>query len=98
MKRATFHAEADAEVIEAARYYEAKAPGLGLSFLVDVEDAVAQVRARPGAFQLIAAEVRHKLLRRFPYSVMYAVEPDRVRVLAVAHHRRRPGYWLHRLT
>ena len=40
MKRVTFHEEADAEAIEAARFYEAKAPGLGLSFLLEVEDSV----------------------------------------------------------
>lgn len=97
MKRATFHAEADAEVIEAARYCEAKAPGLGLSFLLDVEDAVRQVRTHPEAYQVIAGDVRHSLLRRFPYSILFAFEPDRIRVLAVAHQRRRPGYWHRRL-
>ena len=98
MKRVTFHDEADAEVIEAARYYETKAPGLGQSFLLDVEDAVEQISANPTAFQLVGDEVRHKLLRRFPYSLLYAIEPDRIRVLAVGHQRRRPGYWRHRMT
>jgi len=98
MKRVTFHEEADAEVIEATRYYEKKAPRLGLSFLLDVEEAVEHIRANPDAFQVIAGEIRHKPLRRFPYSIMYAIEPDRIRALAVAHHQRRPGYWFHRLT
>jgi plasmid stabilization system protein ParE len=97
MKRVTFHAEADTETIEAARYYETKAAGLGLSFLLDIEDAVEQIRANPKAFQLVAGEIRRNLLRRFPYSVVYAIEPDRVRILAIAHQRRRPGYWHHRL-
>ena len=96
MKRVTFHEEADAEVIDAARYYETEAAGLGVSFLVDVEAAVEQVRAHPEANQLISPEVRRKLLRRFPYSVLYTIEPDRIRVLAVSHQRRRPGYWRHR--
>ncbi|MDD3584811.1 MAG: type II toxin-antitoxin system RelE/ParE family toxin [Kiritimatiellae bacterium] len=98
MKRVTFHEDADAELIEAARYYEARTPSLGLALLLDIEDAVEQIQANPEAFPLVGTEVRHKLLRRFPYSVMYAIEPDRIRVVAVAHQRRRPSYWLHRLT
>ena len=97
MKRVTFHEEADAEAVEAARYYVGRVTGLGLSFLLDVEGTVEQVRSNPEAFQLVSDEVRHKLLRRSPYSVLYAIEPDRIRVLAVAHQRRRPGYWHGRL-
>ncbi len=45
MKRVTFHEDADAELIEAARYYEARTPSLGLALLLDVEDAVEQIQA-----------------------------------------------------
>jgi toxin ParE1/3/4 len=96
MRRVTFHEEADAEVIDAARYYETQTPGLGISFLIDLENAVNELRAHPEAYQLISHDIRHKLLRRFPYIVLYAVEPDRIRVLAVGHQRRRPDYWHHR--
>lgn len=47
--------------------------------------------------QLVGDEVRHKLLIRFPYSILYVIEPDRIRVVAVAHQKRRPGYWSYRL-
>jgi plasmid stabilization system protein ParE len=70
---------------------------LGLSFLLDVADATEQIRANPEAFQLVSNEVRHKVLRRFPYCVLYAIESDRVRILAVGHQRRRPDYWRHRI-
>jgi plasmid stabilization system protein ParE len=97
MKRVTFHEEAEAEIVEAARYYETKAPGLGLSFLLDAGDAVDQIGARPEAFQVVTGNVRRKVLRHFPYNVLFAIEPDRIRVLAVGHQKRRPGYWRHRL-
>jgi plasmid stabilization system protein ParE len=32
-------------------------------------------------------------LQNFPYSLIYRVQPERIRVIAVAHHGRRPGYW-----
>ena len=41
--------------------------------------------------------VRGKLLRRFPYIIIYAIEPNQVRILAVAHQSRRPSYWVDRL-
>ena len=97
MRQVTFHEEADVEVNEAARYYEGRAPGLGLLFLAAVGEAVKEALANPEAFQLVGDEVRHKLIRRFPYSLLNVIEADRIRVLAVAHQKRRPGYWRHRL-
>jgi hypothetical protein len=35
-------------------------------------------------------------LRRFPYSVIYYLRDDELRVVAIAHHRQRPGYWADR--
>jgi len=93
----SFHPDADAEVTEAARYYEMRSPGLGFLFLREVQRSLEQVIANPEAHQLIGTEVRRKPLRQFPYSLMYAVEPDRIRVIAVAHAKRRPNYWRDRL-
>ncbi|HEX5645389.1 MAG TPA: type II toxin-antitoxin system RelE/ParE family toxin [Nitrospira sp.] len=97
MSKATFHEAASAEVNEAAKYYEERVPGLGLLFLAAVEEAAEKVLANPEAFQLVGEEIRHKLIRRFPYSLLYVIEPDRIRVIAVAHQKRRPGYWIYRL-
>lgn len=95
--KVTFHEEAAAEVNEAAQYYEERAFGLGLSFLAELEEVVEQIVANPEACQLIGHGVRRKLLRRFPYSLLYVVEPESIRVMAVAHHKRRPRYWRYRL-
>jgi hypothetical protein len=55
----------------------------------------------PGLGQAFALEVRHAVHRalanRYPYGVLYAVEPDRIYVAAVMHLRQRPGYWRGRL-
>jgi plasmid stabilization system protein ParE len=42
-------------------------------------------------------EIRRALLARFPYALVFLVREDEVRVLAVAHAKRRPGYWLSRV-
>jgi len=97
MKTVTFHEDANAEMNDAAQYYEERALGLGLSFLDAVEGPVDKILENPEAYQLVGDEVRHKLLIRFPYSLLYVVEPERIRVVAVAHQKRRPGYWSYRL-
>jgi plasmid stabilization system protein ParE len=93
MKRITFHEEAYAEMNEAALYYEERAPGLGFTFLAEVEDAVGQVVTNPEAYQLVGSEVRHKPIRRFPYRLLYVVQTDCIQIIAIAHQKRRPRYW-----
>jgi len=78
---------------DAAVFFEIKREGLGLRFLSAVEAAVAHIRQHPEASPVIIQDVRSKVLRRFPYSVMYSIKPDRIRILAVANQKRRPFYW-----
>jgi plasmid stabilization system protein ParE len=92
-----FHPDADAEVTEAARYYEVHKPGLGSDLLREVERALDQIMKNPEAFQRIGKRVRRKSLWRFPYNLLYTVDPDRLRILAFSHQKRRPFYWRKRL-
>jgi len=96
MKNIFLHEDAEAELIEAARYYEELSIGLGTAFLGDVDKAATGIRANPEACQLVGRLVRRKVLSRFPYNLFFVVETDRIRILAVAHHKRRPGYWRRR--
>jgi len=97
VKRITFHPDADAEVTEAAQYYEVRSPGLGGDLLGEVERALGQIGTNPEACQRIGRRVRRKTLWRFPYNLVYAVYPDRIRIVAFAHQKRRPLYWRKRL-
>ena len=97
MKLIGFHPDADVEVTEAAQYYEVRKSGLGSDLLVEVERALDQILTNPEAYQRIGRRVRRKSLWRFPYNLVYAVYPDRIRILACAHQKRRPFYWRKRL-
>lgn len=92
-KKVSFHELAEFELNDAAVFFEIKREGLGLRFLSAVEAAVAHIRQHPEASPVIIQAVRSKVLRRFPYSVMYSIKPDRIRILAVANQKRRPFYW-----
>jgi hypothetical protein len=92
-----FHPDADVEITEAAQYYEERLAGLGSDLLGEVERALEQILTNPEASQRIARRVRRKPLWRFPYNLIYAVYPDRIRIVACAHQKRRPFYWRKRL-
>lgn len=93
--RVEFAALARIELDEARDWYEDQLPGLGERFRLAVRDAVVRIGRDPLAWpeETDAAPVRKHLLNRFPYKLLYAVEGDRVIVLAVAHQHRRPRYW-----
>jgi len=86
----SFHPLADDELIEAIRFYERRAPGLGRSFLQEVRSALDRVLTAPESAQVIRDEVRAKPLHRFPYSLLYTLESGTIRVLAVMHQHRSP--------
>lgn len=86
-----------AELHDAAAFYSLKANAeLGLAFVAEFERTAHFILDNP----LVGAEFRRTrrrfFLRRFPYSIIYQITPDELRILAVAHHRRRPGYAAHR--
>jgi hypothetical protein len=96
MDRAEFHRLAEYELNEAAQYYDLENPGLGAVFLVEVEWCLQSIQAAPEAGAILRGTVRRRLLRRFPYALLYKVKPAGIRVLAVMNLRRRPTYWVGR--
>jgi plasmid stabilization system protein ParE len=88
-----FHPEAEAEFISAAVYYEDRAEGLGLAFISAVERAYQRILEYPEIGRRFGRRLRRVLVPGFPYGLLYRVEPQRIFIVAVAHLRRRPGYW-----
>lgn len=95
--KSRYHEAADAEVSEAVDYYDGKAAGLGDRFLAEIKSATDYIERYPEIAPVIEHGVRAKVLVRFPYSVMYVVEPEALFIVAVAHQNRRPAYWADRL-
>lgn len=92
----SFHRLAKLELDEAANYYELQSPNLGLEFLDEVERCIRAVIESPESAPVLTGFVRRRLMRRFPYGVLYSIKPTRIRVLAVTHLKRRPMYWVGR--
>lgn len=98
MKKLQFLAEAEAELSGTRDSYDLCRAGLGDEFVAEVEAFASLIADRPLIFgRYRTTEVRACPLRRFPFNLLYLVGDDAVWIVAVAHQRRRPGYWMKRL-
>jgi len=88
-----FLTPASQEFLAAIDYYEAQAPGLGEEFILDVEDSLKLLADFSNLSSRGPAKTRRIHLHRFPYSLVYRSETDVLRIIAVEHQRRRPGFW-----
>lgn len=100
--RVRFEDEADAEYRLAGRWYEEHRDHLGIEFLDAVDATIEQIVEMPRAGSLVprvpsALPVRRRAVTRFPYHVIYLETATAIRILAVAHDHRKPGYWHDRL-
>lgn len=102
MKEIEFAPAASAELKAAVDHYELERPGRGRRFAAAVERALTLISEFPmagPAYRKVRPEhsVRHRIVRGFPFVLAYRVLGDRIRIDAVTHMRRRPGYWHHRV-
>ena len=92
-ERAWVHPEAIAEARAAREWYEARNAEAAEAFMAELDAAIDRIEETPRQWPPYLAQTRRYLLRRFPFFVVFREADDRVRILAVAHARRRPGYW-----
>lgn len=96
--RIWFHPAAEFEHLDHVAYYESRQAGLGTGYLAEFEGILAAMADGPQRFPLIGmASVRRAHLRRFPVTILFRESGSELQILAVAHKRRRPGYWIARL-
>jgi toxin ParE1/3/4 len=89
-------AEAKAEAIAAAAWYDREEFGLGDQLLDEIELALARIESDPQAFprwEFTSAshDLRRCVLKRFPYVVLFKILADETTVIAISHGRRRPS-------
>lgn len=90
--------EAEEELTAAAEWYEGRRAGLGVELLAVIDRAFEAIVAAPLAHATWREDrpYRKKVVDRFPYVILFTVENDTVVIIAVAHARRQPGYWISR--
>ena len=91
--RYVFHPEALTEYADAVQYYTEQRAGIAQLFIDAIEDVVYRIRESPEHYAVIDEDVRRCMTRKFPYQILYTIEPDYILILAVMHCSREPGYW-----
>src|SRR5689334_18117219 len=92
-----FHPEAMEDFAEAYAWYAAHGPRLARYFATEVDRGVQLLREAPGRWIPKKGRYGRLLLRRFPFTLFYTFDGTEVTILAVAHQKRRPGYWKKRV-
>jgi plasmid stabilization system protein ParE len=90
--------EAEADLADAAVWYDSRDPGLGLELVSEVHSAISRALRNLESFTRVRQNptVRRVLARRFPYRIFFIVRPDAIVVFAVLHAARHDQTWKQR--
>ena len=91
--RISFHPAAVAEVEAAVQWYAERSPVAARAFAVEVNACVERVGEAPERWPRYVHGTRRYRFPHFPFSLVYRVRDEEIEIVAVAHHRKRPGYW-----
>jgi len=92
-----FFEEASDEAEEARRWYRERSEPAESAFLNELDHAIAVVVDAPNRWPKHIGGTRRYVFPTFPYSLVYFLDNEAIHVVAVAHEKRRPGYWRKRL-
>lgn len=93
-----YHPEARRELIGALEWYSERSRESAQKFFQEVGRAQEAIQKDPHTWALYLYGTRRYLLERFEYVVVYRMLNDRIQFVAIAHGRRKPGYWVDRLS
>ncbi len=93
-----FHPDAISEACSTREWYHERSANTAMAFMAELDDAVEQIAQAPERWASFIHGTRHYLFRRFPYVLVYRQTTQSIHVVAVAHAKRRPGYWKDRLS
>ncbi len=83
-------------MLAARDYYDQLVTDLGKKFILEVEFVFKRIRTNPLEFPIVFNDFRKALLRKFPYSIIYRFEGEKIQILAIAHQKRKPSYFANR--
>jgi len=92
-----FHPEAREELRNATRWYRTQNPFVSSEFRLAVTGSVRLIAQAPQRWAEYLHGTRRFVIQRFPFSVVYLDDPELVTIIAIAHSKRKPGYWKNRL-
>jgi plasmid stabilization system protein ParE len=97
MRRIQFHPEAIAEASAAFQWYRQRSPSAAEAFVSEIDRVINKISESPERYPRYVGNTYRALLRHFPFSIVYRESSREIMVIAIAHGKRRPGYWKNRL-
>lgn len=97
MKPWFFEEGAEEDFAEALAFYREESEALAGRLYDEIHRLIAEVCVAPRLYRVVAPPLRRHFSEAFPYAILYVETPDHIAIYAVAHFKRRPGYWRERL-
>jgi plasmid stabilization system protein ParE len=94
--RVRLHADARAELRQARKWYYERSPLSATAFAHAVDNAVSRIGDAPLSYTLAEHGTRKFVLKRLPFNIFYRQDATEIVIVAVAHQKRRPGFWSER--
>ncbi len=95
--KVTLHPEAQSEFFEAVEFYANESKLIANRFIEEFEAASTEIGKHPERYRKTRGSERVKEFHSFPYSLIYHILDDTIKIDAVAHDKRKPGYWRKRI-
>jgi hypothetical protein len=92
-----FHSQAEQEYLTALAWYRERSLIAATNFESAFDRAVTKIIEAPQRWPIYIADFRKYTLRQYPFNIVYQDFPSQIIIFAVAHGRRRPGYWRDRV-
>lgn len=89
--------EAELDLIEDYDWYEERLKGLGVELIQKVDERLASIQENPHKYQKVHKQIRRVLTHRFPYSIYYLINQDKIFVIAIMHTASNPRKWKRRI-
>jgi plasmid stabilization system protein ParE len=97
MKPVSVHPEAEAEADGAFEWYWTRSKSAALGFDAELRIAFTALRMNPRIYAPYLLGTRRIMLNRYQFFVVFRELPRKIQIIAVAHAKRRPGYWKKRI-
>ena len=93
----TFHPVAEEELLAAEEWYAERSLTAARAFAQEAATVIEHVHVAAERWPVYIHGTRRIVFPRFPFTVVYRVTSEQLQIIAVAHQKRRPGYWRDRL-
>ncbi|MBV9068691.1 MAG: type II toxin-antitoxin system RelE/ParE family toxin [Acidobacteria bacterium] len=93
----SFHPAARRELLKHSKWYRDRSISAAAGFEREIDHAVSRIVEAPERYPLTRRGRRRFVLLEYPFDLVYRIRAHEIQIIAVAHHSRRPEYWINRL-